>query len=89
MAGGTTELDRWARALGAGTDADALSQIEPVRKGLMDSLVRVLWVEKALQGSPDPDVLIAVRQAGEDAINLWSAVELVKGKFERHLRGDQ
>lgn len=89
MAGRAKELDRWARVLGAGNDTEALAEIVPLRKRLVNSTARVQWIDKVLRQCPDGDLRTATRQAVEDAVNLWSEVAVVARKFEQHLRGDQ
>ncbi|WP_328333030.1 hypothetical protein OHA70_15510 [Kribbella sp. NBC_00382] len=83
------ELDRWARVLAVSNDGDAITALGELREKLKYMAYWALRVEVSLRGCPDPDLLVMSRQAAQEAIDLWSALGLVKRKFEAHERGEQ
>lgn len=84
-----TELDRWARVLAVSNDNEALTELDRLHERLKGMAYLLLRIEVTLRDAPDLDLLEAVRQGREDAINLWAAVGVVKRKFRAHERGDR
>jgi hypothetical protein len=87
VAGGRSELDRWARVLLVHDDTDALTELARLRERLALLALASARLEQLLNGAPDAELLSVLREASEDGLNLWGAVCVVQRRFKAHERG--
>lgn len=82
-----TELDRWAAALGASTDDEAMKALSRLMARLRVCQEQAAELARATTDAPDPDVTQGARVAAQEIDTARGALLAVHRKFQTHQRG--